>query len=333
MINVYIITNNLYGGSGKYLIDIVNRYKNYNNFIYINSEILLKNIIYLKNDIIFVGHIFGTTINVTDIIDIKIKYDCKLIIPIHDFYWLTYDLSVHNINIHNIYLKNNIQINSNIKKIFDIADTIIHPSKFTYDIYSKFLPNINFKIVNHNDYFIDYSTKYIPPIVNNEINIGMVSIFTECKGKHNIEILQNRYTIYNNHKIIFMINSVNIPMYNELEFYDYIKKYNLHCLVFLNKWGETWCYTLTKGINSGLPIIYNNFGSFKERIQKKEHYFKVYENENENENENEKLYIIFENMLDYIISNNGKFNTMNINTKIIYNRYYNKLFKDVLFIK
>jgi hypothetical protein len=325
MLNVYIITNMKNGGSGKYISDIIKKYKNYYNFIYIDSEFLLKNIVYSKNDILLLGHFFNTKIKAIDIINIKIEYNCKLIIPIHDFYWLTDDLSLNNANSHNFYLNDNIKINDTVKELFSNANDIIHPSKFTYDIYSKYFPNINFKIVNHNDYFIDYSTKYIPLIVNNEINIGVVCIFTVYKGKKNIEMLKNRYTIYNNHKIVFRINNENIPKYTELDFYNYIKKYNLHCLVFLNKWGETWCYTLTKGINSGLPMIYNNFGSFKERITEKEHYFKVYENENENDIN--KLYLTFEKMLDYIIVNNGKCNTMNTNTEIIYNDYYDKLFK------
>ena len=32
----------------------------------------------------------------------------------------------------------------------------------------------------------------------------------------------------------------------------------------LNEWGETYGYLLTKIINSGLPLLYNNFGAVKE---------------------------------------------------------------------
>ena len=39
-----------------------------------------------------------------------------------------------NVEYHNIYLTNNIEIHPNIKELFKVADDIIHPSQFTYDI-------------------------------------------------------------------------------------------------------------------------------------------------------------------------------------------------------
>ena len=51
-------------------------------------------------------------------------------------------------------------------------------------------------------------------------------------------------------------------------FIKHIKTHNIHGLLHLNKWGETWCYGLTKSLLSELPIFYNNIGSFKTRISK-----------------------------------------------------------------
>jgi hypothetical protein len=120
--------------------------------------------------------------------------------------------------------------------------------------------------------------------------------------------------------INWFIVGVNIPSYSENEFYDYIKKYNIHALTFLNKWGETWCYSLTKAFHSGLPIIYNNFGVFKERIpENTKHYFKVYDNENDTDIG--KLYSTFEKMISYIIKYQIDKESIN------YNEYYDNLFK------
>jgi hypothetical protein len=139
----------------------------------------------------------------------------------------------------------------------------------------------------------------------------------------------NKYKTYKTYKINWLISGVNIPRYKEIEFYDFVKTYNIHALTFLNKWAETWCYTLTKAINSGLPIIYNNFGAFKERIITKEHYFKVYETENEivDTAAENVLYNTFEKLLEYVITNNGKFPniTNDDQTKILYNTYYDTL--------
>ena len=86
-----------------------------------------------------------------------------------------------------------------------------------------------------------------------------------------------------------MIVSKNIPEYNESNWYDEMIKHNFHCLLHLNKYGETYSYTLSKSINSGLPILYNNIGAFKERIpnikdKDIKHYIKVIDQEDEYDN-------------------------------------------------
>lgn len=321
---VYIISNNKGGGSVKYLDDIVNHYNN-KEFIYINYNHKLQNYNYSSMSILFLQHLFFTDINLKDIIEIKNKYNCKLVISIHDYYWLNNKV-LHDFDDttswHNAYLNDNINIHEDIKTIFSIADDIIHPSQFTWDIHSKYFSTKNFKLVYHNDYIVNNS-KNIPKITNC-INIGILHDYSVCKGKEYIERLKTKYTMYKKYKINFMIVNENIPRYKESEFYDYVDKYNIHCMTFLNKWGETYCYSLTKALNVGLPILYNNFGAFKERIPSQDHYFKVYDNENDN-NIN-KLYKIFENMIDYIISNNNMYNNKHVNTNIVYNKYYDDLF-------
>ena len=105
---------------------------------------------------------------------------------------------------------------------------------------------------------------------NNEINIGNLSGFSEYKGRDYILDLIDKYKTYNNYTINFIVVGYNSPAYNETEYYEYVKKYNIHGLTYLNKWGETWCYSLTKALNTGLPIVYNNIGAFKERISNKD---------------------------------------------------------------
>lgn len=329
---VYIISNNKGGGSVKYLDDIVNKYQN-KNFVYINYNHKLHHYNYSSMSILFLQHLFFTNINLKDVIEIKNKYNCKLIISIHDCYWLNNKV-LHDFDDttswHNTYLDDNINIHEDIKMVFSIADDIIHPSQFTWNMHSKYFSTHNFKLVYHNDYKCEHS-KNIPKI-KDCINIGVLHEYSVYKGKEYIEKLKSKYTMYKNYKINFLIVNKNIPRYKESEFYDYIDKYNIHCLTFLNKWGETYCYSLTKALNVGLPIIYNNFGAFKERIPNSDHYFKVYDNENDSDIN--KLYNTFESMMDYIITNNNMYSDKAINTKIIYNKYYDDLFnnKDVCFI-
>jgi hypothetical protein len=332
---IFIITNNFIGGSIKYLDDITNNYKNV-DFIYVRDKNELYKQEYNSDDVLFIQHLLSTDLLVDELIQIKTTFNLKMYISIHDFYWInenilytfTLDCSVHN-----NYLKNNVNINKEILNLFKCADIVIHPSQFTFDIYSKYFDTSNFRLVYHNDYMTKYDIINVPKINNDIINIGMLSTYIPCKGCEFVDLLRKKYTNYKNYKINWFIVGVTIPPYKEIEFYDYVTKYNIHCLTYLNKWGETWCYSLTKGLNTGLPIIYNNFGVFKERIPKnKENYFLVYENENENENESfdcEKLFAVFEKMIEYIIlNNNDKYtpNLMNMDPNINYTEFYNSIF-------
>jgi hypothetical protein len=326
---VCIISGIKGGGTLKYIKDIINDYQDYCEILVINSKDKLNNILFFDNDIILVQQLFYTDITLDDLNNIKIKYNSKIIITIHDYYWLNNQL-VRKIDTNNAYWHyeylNKVTINDDLKTFFSNSDLIIHPSKFTFNEYSKYFDNFNFKIVNHNDYTIN-QTKYIPEIKNNTINIGFLLDYNIYKGKEKIDLLMKKYKKYENYNINFFIKEINIIPYNQNDFYEYIDKNNIHCLTLLNKWGETYCYALTLYLNSGLPIIYNNFGSFKERIPISDHYFKVCENEYEYNN-NEILLIQFENMLSYIIDNNNTFTNeqkeLNYKTKLFYDYLFDK---------
>ena len=127
--------------------------------------------------------------------------------------------------------------------------------------------------------------------------------FSNYKGKEFVELLQTRYKKYKKYTINFYINGQNMPKYEISDFYKLVKSYRLHCLLHLNKWGETYCYGLSLALNTGLPILYNDIGAYKERIPSREHYFKAYDSENDYV-DTKKLYENFEKMLNYIINNN-----------------------------
>jgi len=323
---VYIVSNISNGGAVKYLDDITKNYTN-NKYVYIKSKDDLNKINFNENDILFIQHIINTDISIDDLINID-KTNCKTYLSIHDYQWLLGNNNFDNVASSYLFSKNDIVNSPNYKKIkllFNKMDVIIHPSQFTYDIYSKYYSNNNFIKASHNDYFINNDSKYIPTITNKTINIGHLSAFDECKGYEYILDLMDKYKTYNGYTINFIITNHNSPSYNEVEYYDYIKKYNIHGLTYLNKWGETWCYSLTKGLNTGLPIIYNNIGAFKERIyeKNKEQYFKAFDNEYD---DMKKIYYSFEKMLDYIIENNGKYNNFYNNSEIVYEPFYDNLF-------
>lgn len=308
----FIISNISGGGSVKYINDIMNRYS---NICIIRNKTELYKHQYSSTDLLLVQQLFFTDITPIDLIELKNTYSLKIVISIHDFCWF------HDLKYESIYLHNIIVLDS-VKNLFELANYVIYPSYFVKNIYESYIPKHSYIIQPHNDITINYNTKCIPPI-QNTIIVGVPTAFSDYKGKENITTLM-KYTNYKNYKIEFRIVGFNCPHYNETNYYEFYNK--VHCLLHLNKWGETYCYTLSKSINSGLPILYNNIGAFKERIPYAEHYFKVIEKEEEYYNI-DKLTKNFEIMLDYIIENNGKYNKFYNNNTIQYHDFYDFLFE------
>ena len=326
--DVYIINNIHGGGTLKYKNDIKAKYTNI-NFVEVPDKKTLAAINFNANDILFVQQLLFTDFVPQDILNIKYKYGSKIIISIHDFCWITERLNNYpkNTYYHWSYLVPNVKIDKCIIELFARADLIIYPSRFTYETYGKSFPTDNFIVSYHNDYRVDYSTKRIPPIIKNQINIGVMHEYMEYKGSEVISHLVKNIIRYKGYNLNYLIVGKNIDVYQEDEFYEYIKKYNIHFLLLLNKWGETYCYSLTKYINSGLPILYNNIGSCKYRIPPNvEHYKKVIENEAEYSNINNVIGDKLCDMLDYIIKENGKYDTENTSTIIHYSPLFENLF-------
>lgn len=305
----FVHSLNLDGGTTKYINDMVKTYQN-THIIWKKSDLNLIN----QKDIIWLNHFIKTEISIDDIIDIMIRIKCKLLITVHDMIWLCKDLydkkdlKELNDNIHNIYLEESkIKIDENVAILFSMAKKVIFPSKFIYDIYSKYIYNENFQIINHNDFHIKKNINLvIPKIIDKNINIWHCSFFTKYKGSFLVNKLRKKYGVFRDYKINFFLTGHNIPKYDDSieEFRKIINKFNIHCLLYLNEYGETWSYSLTKGIISGIPIFYNNIGSYKERIGKNDdRYVMCYESEKEIKSDifNDKLYLRFENMLEYII--------------------------------
>lgn len=340
---VYIISNIFGGGSVKYLDDLKKQYINV-NFVHIKNK---ASILAIKNanphDILFVQQLLWSDILPEHIINIKNKFSMQIVISVHDFCWFIQDDNINNPT-NNVweqgYLYDISHINSKIMRLFDKAAIVIHPSEFTQNHYSRFFPTHNSVLQQHNDIEDKYPIKQIPKVKHNTINIGNFQRFTHYKGKENVDLLFNMYnnTTYKGYKIYFKVVGKNISEYDESNWCDEMRKHDFHCLLHLNKYGETYSYALSKSINSGLPILYNSIGAFKERIpnteeEDKRHYIKVIEQESEYDN-TEILFKKFEEMLDYIITNNRTPDKLSKNNvTVVYNDLYNYLFntKDVSF--
>jgi hypothetical protein len=320
---VFIIHNNRKGGVNKYVKDIIKLYPDF-EYIFLENKAMLDSFIF-ENDVIFIQNFLNTDIKIQDVIDIVKNQNVKLVITIHDFIWLCQDQHNYSYKIPNSYLDNSIDILPDVKKLLASADIVIMNSQFTYDIYSKYFDTSNCVLSSYPDYNIKAGIKNIPEIKDNKINLGVFSPLCKYKGERYIQYLKSKYKTENIH---FCVVGQNIPYYNEVDFFDHLRKYNINAFLVLNEWGETYCYLLTKILNSGLPLLYNNFGALKERVSHNmEHYFKVFDYEQPENNTNfELLDTKFNELINYIQKNHGTVEEMNEDFTIITRSLYDKLF-------
>lgn len=303
--NYLIINNNLCGGSNKWQKDFEKVQSLIRIYKLQHLYVILKNHKNPKSIVLLINSFIRTTITYDDIIILYKIFGFNIILPIHDFGWFTQD-KIYTKKWHNIYLHKEVELD-NVKKFFDIVKKIICPSKFVRDIYYNLYPSDKIEICEWIDYDLSNNSnnKYKIIAEENQINIGIMNFLNECKGIEQINYLRSTFNYWKNLKIRFFFVGQNMDIYedNYESFIHLIKKHNIQGLLYLNKWGETWGYTLTKGLISGLPILYNNIGSFIERVPKNESKY-IINNNNEIQYYNKDLLADnFGKLINYITSN------------------------------
>jgi hypothetical protein len=335
-IKVFYITNVKVGGSFKYINDLIKYFpevpfvslSNYMDFQKYSKEFHSGNILILQ-------YLLLSNIPTMAIIDIIRKTQIQVLIPIHDFYYLSSSTNDFTNEIHNYHLISNKVSTYNNYPLLKLAKYIIFPSDFVKNEYLKYITLSNYNVIPHIDYEPNYQ-EYIPSIDNNNINIGLINELTECKGKdYYIELLKIKkysdyniiYHIFTGDKTFQLYDNVIIhPRYDNENIINILHTNNIHSLLFLNKWGETYCYSLTYALMSGISILYNNIGAFTERIPKTIHHFPVEPVHINNYINIDNIIQRFYTQLDYIITNNSKNKFYNVNNTVKIPDFYSKLF-------
>tara|TARA_Y100000591_G_C21854260_1_gene713948 strand:- start:11230 stop:12912 length:1683 start_codon:yes stop_codon:yes gene_type:complete len=330
---VYIINVNKSGGSYKYLLDIIELYKL--DVFWIENLSTLGSIEFNKNDFLIVQNYIFLDCDITtkDIINVIEKYELNTFIPIHNFGFFS-DKKNSNFWWRDIYLRpDDMFFCEDVLNLFKLAKYIACPSQFIYEYILKYYNNekknlylVDWIDLNYTRHINDDPCVYKMENVgqSNIINIGALHSFCQEKGSEIILELQKIKT-YKNYRINYILGSKTIPAYSENNFFYYIKKYRIHGLLYLNKLGETYCYALSKGLMSGLPIFYNNIGVFKERILDKKKYIKNIDCEDDY-NDIEKLKQNYFKFLDYIIENEDTFSPVIFNTELKTNSFFENIF-------
>jgi hypothetical protein len=321
------------GGTEKYMNDIKKIFPLY-NFIQFENFDSKKNYEKLYENIDFI-HInsFHNNNLIHNYIDFFRNYfiKTKKIITIHDYQWLypndpnilTYKFSKDTIPQNII---------DNVLELFSICTYIIFPSYNILKNYNEILNlgklNDKLKVVYHNDLIIYNNNFYISQVIN-VINIAFIGQFINYKGSQLFKEIYEKYKNYKNYKIKYHVfgylsedeqnnkildeNFIYHDNYNEKELISLLYKNNVHGIVHLSLFEESYCYALTTSINSGIPILYLEHGVFTERLKNNDKYFPT---NLSNFNSNIELY------LNYIIDNQNIKNIEKINYNIQPKKWY-----------
>lgn len=317
------------GGTEKYMNDLKHIFPEYNfiDFLEFDSNVnydeLYKNI-----DLIHINSILFNNLK-----DNYIKFfllfmrNIKKYLTIHDYQWLFPDDP--NI-IKDDFIKKtpNIENIKSFELLISLCSKIIFPSNNIYNNYNIYIDLNKYSdkifIINHCDKIINHDFHVIPKI-NNIINISFIGNFVKYKGSEIFEEIINKYKHYKDYHLKYHIfGSVNYTLndrdnviihneYKDNNIIDNLHENNIHGILHLSLFEESYCYALTNSINSGIPILYINNGCISERLKENNKYFS---------SELNNLMDRFNNFLDYIIENNDTYNFYKLNNNIQANKWY-----------
>jgi len=341
-------THNYGGGTDVYIKNLIYTYRNYNNII-INAlsddYVLINNIKYSINELIIknIKILCLHNLLVNDTITQKHKINFKIlnliseipkskkIIFIHDYY-LLFPETPNPIKSNEL-IPTSYNINNTLN-ILNMFDKVIFNSKNCFTNYSKYLNNnIDNKIILNNVPDINYYNNRIFPPKKKSYNIGVIgNIGCEHKGRDLLDKISSLFIDNNINNNIIVLGEYNIPKkniiitgkYENSNIFELIKKYDIDYFLFVSTFEETYSFTLSIALHTGLPIIYNNIGSYTERLEydncfsfTESEYFKIIESVKYIESKScltknnitfPELNKNFPDLSDYLLVDNDKFN-------------------------
>ena len=321
------------GGTEKYMNDLKNIFNEHNFIDFTNFDSNVNyDQLYSNIDLIHINSILFNNLknNYINFFFIYMKNIPKYL-TIHDYQWLY----TENPNILKDEFINNSPNIENIKSfelLISICSKIIFPSNNIYNNYNIYIDLNKYSnkifIINHCDKIINHNFLIIPKI-EGVINISFVGYFVNYKGSNNFKEIIDKYIIYKEYKINYHIFGIlseninnefidyqNIILHNEYKdenIIDRLHENNIHGILHLSLFEESYCYALTNSINSGIPILYLNNGCISERLSQNKKYFS---------SELNNLMDQFTIFLDYIIENNNTNNFYNLNNNVQPNKWY-----------
>lgn len=272
-----------------------------------------------------IGHYF-------DIIDVCKEKNIKSVITLHDFYCLCptvnliykteFCLPLKNKDCASCLKEKKGIINniipvwkSNWREFLLKFDKVLVPSQSTKTIIESNLHDINCIILEHGVKLERKSAKRLDS--KDVLNVAFVGVMTEHKGsnvlKYLIDNTSNKkiqYHLFGDSLVDGLKHNKNNYIYHGRYTRDNLPELlgqnNIHLVCNLSIWPETYSYTLTETIASGIPVLSFDIGAVGERIKK--YGFGWTLNETNEKCVLEKISCIFDDIDDY----NDKVDNINL---------------------
>lgn len=158
------------------------------------------------------------------------------------------------------------------KFIIEKMDMIYFNSRNSFLNYNNYLTMDKYEFINNVPDINIYNSRKKFNSFNNKVNGCIIG---NLKGKHKGSELADElikefpninFTIIgefrniNSHKNVYVTGK-----YENKDIYNHMK--NISFFLFLSTVQETYSYTLSLALNTGLPIIYNNLGAYIDRLE------------------------------------------------------------------
>lgn len=277
--NVFYISETETGGSLKYVNDLSRHYGSLGVCFYrLRNRETAKDVLSLArpDDILIFQYLLNTDFTFEDIVAMVQRHRLRLVVPIHDNYFLNDDPATDYRYHPSLHIHEAPRIPEDKREVLEMADHIVFPSKFVYNVFRKHIALSSMTVVPHLDKHTPFHIA-VPPF-NGVFCIGVITPPTYYKGIDMLERLYAswkecrgipvRFFVYSNYDAAkFPDNVVVRGWYDEDDVYLKLRRDGVQGLLFLNRLPETYSYALTKGFNAGLPLIYTRMGAIAERVR------------------------------------------------------------------
>lgn len=248
----------------------------------IDRELLVQLLKIIGINHIHIHHMMGWS----DTIAYLIKaLDCQYDVTLHDYFYI--NGSPTQVNSKGVYTENPDEVEGAVSENLDYwqrdmrdllskARYTIAPSNMTREIYLKHYPGLHILVSSHVDIEgLGFKVR-APDYKTDSLRVGVIGAISKEKGADVIDGVARELKLRGAAVDIILIGYAYRPLenvtystgpYKEENLLDLVEKNLIDVLWYPALWPETYCYTLSYGLLTGLPIVASNIGSFPERLK------------------------------------------------------------------